>query len=134
VVGTLGSLSSMQPFVDNGNGIFVLQVGGTPKAGIPDGMTLVKDERGKQLMSLVAAEGVIGRLTAGPPDMPADRLEYLRSAYMKTLSDPEFLAEAKKLDVPIFFTDGPTTEKIVKQALAQTPETVKLLATVVNAK
>jgi tripartite-type tricarboxylate transporter receptor subunit TctC len=134
VVGTLGSLSSMQPFVDNGNGIFVLQVGGTPKAGIPDGMTLVKDERGKQLMSLVAAEGVIGRLTAGPPDMPADRLEYLRSAYMKTLSDPEFLAEAKKLDVPIDAADGQTTEKIVKQALAQTPETVKLLATVVNAK
>jgi tripartite-type tricarboxylate transporter receptor subunit TctC len=134
VVGTLGSLSSLQPFVENGNGIFVLQVGGRAAAGIPNGMSMAKDDRGKQLMSLVGAEGEIGRLTAGPPDMPADRLDYLRSAYMKTMVDSEFLAEAKKLDVPIEAADGPATEKVVKQALTQSADTVKLLATVVNTK
>ena len=134
VIGTLGSLSTLQPFVDNGNGLFVLQIGGAPTPGIPDGVSLVKDDRGKQLMALVAAEGIIGRLTAGPPDIPADRLDYLRSAYLKTLADPDLQAEAKKLQVPIDTADGPTTEKIVKDALAQSPESVKLLASVVNEK
>jgi tripartite-type tricarboxylate transporter receptor subunit TctC len=134
VVGTLGSLSSLQPFVENGNGFFALQIGGKATAGVPDGMAMVEDDRGKQLMSLVAAEGVIGRLTAGPPEIPADRLDYLRSSYLKTLVDAEFLTEAKKLDVPVEPADGPTTEKIVKDGLNQTPDTIKLLAAIVNAK
>ena len=33
-----------------------------------------------------------------PPSLPKDRLEILRKAFKDTLEDPEFMAEAKKIE------------------------------------
>ena len=38
----------------------------------------------------------MGRPVAGPPGMPADRLQALRAAFDAAVKDPEFLADAKK--------------------------------------
>jgi len=43
----------------------------------------------------------LGRSLAAPPETPADRLEILRAATRKTMTDPDFLEDAKKLDVDI---------------------------------
>ena len=92
------------------------------------------NDRDRHLMAMIAAESVIGRLTAGPPGIPADRLELLRSAYARTLQDPDLLDEAKKLDIPIEPLDGPQTAKVIEDAMKQSPDTVQFVASLVRAK
>jgi tripartite-type tricarboxylate transporter receptor subunit TctC len=48
----------------------------------------------------------LGRLTAAPPDISPARLAVLRQAYMDTLTDPDLLAEAARLNLPIDAWDG----------------------------
>jgi tripartite-type tricarboxylate transporter receptor subunit TctC len=47
-----------------------------------------------------------------PPGTPAERLQILQQAFVKTLRDRELTAEAKKADLEVAPIDGPTTAKI----------------------
>ena len=69
-----------------------------------DSLTLAPAKQA--LLRLVATQGEFGRVTAGPPGIPADRLATLRGAYLATLGDPAFLAEADRLRLPIDGLDG----------------------------
>ena len=69
----------------------------------------------------------ISRLTAGPSDIPADRLKALRDAYQAATSDPEFLAKAKEIGVPVDPKIGDDVGNLVKGAMNQTPEVVSFL-------
>jgi len=75
----------------------------------------------------VRSQGEISRLTAGPPGIPADRLEALRTAFSKALSDPELKAKAAKLGRPVEPAPGEEVAKLVNAALDQSPETIKLI-------
>jgi len=46
-----------------------------------------------------------------PPGTPPERLQVLQQGFIKTLSDPELIAEAKKADLEVEPIDGPTTAK-----------------------
>ncbi len=127
VCAQIGSTSSLAPFVENGHGKFILQVGGESEEGVPQARDLATDERGRSIIALIDALSEISRLTAGPPGIPEDRLQVLRDAYMAALTDPELLAEAEKLDIPIEQASGADVEERVKAALSQPPETVTLL-------
>ena len=127
VCAQIGSTSSLAPFVENGHGKFILQVGGTSEEGVPQARDLAKDERGRAIIALIDALSEISRLTAGPPGIPEDRLQVLRDAYMAALTDPDLLAEAEKLDIPIEPASGAEVEQRVKAALEQPAETVALL-------
>jgi hypothetical protein len=43
----------------------------------------------------------MGRPFAAPPGVPAERIALLRQAFDATLRDPQFLADAKKLQMEI---------------------------------
>jgi hypothetical protein len=45
------------------------------------------------------------------PGTPPERLQVIQQAFIKTLRDPELLAEAKKADLEIAPIDGSTTAK-----------------------
>jgi tripartite-type tricarboxylate transporter receptor subunit TctC len=45
------------------------------------------------------------------PGTPPDRLQILQQAFIKTLRDPELVAEAKKAQLEVNAIDGPTTAK-----------------------
>jgi tripartite-type tricarboxylate transporter receptor subunit TctC len=130
--GTIGSESSYKQFVGDGNGFYAMQIGGTASSGMPDAEQFAKDEPARRMLKMISAQSDIARLTAGPPGIPADRLAYLRDVYMKALADPELLAEAKKLDAPIDPADGAYVQKVVEEAMQQTPENVSLLAAAVK--
>ena len=71
-----------------------------------------------QIFKLVFARQPMGRPFLAPPGLPADRVEALRSAFMETLEDREFLAEAFRalvttgVDV-ILFTSSSTVDGVV---------------------
>jgi len=57
----------------------------------------------------------------------AAQLAELRAGYVAALADPELLAEAETLGIPIDPADGTAVEGLVKAALAQSPETVEIV-------
>ncbi len=100
IQGTLASRSSWELFVANGHGRFIAQIGGSNK-DVPQLRDMVTDEKAKALIALIQSQGDIQRFTAGPPDIPKDRLDALRAAYRKAMEDPELQAKAAKLERPI---------------------------------
>src|SRR5690606_34090701 len=68
---------------------------------VPSALDLVTDPEKRAILELILVRQETGRPIVGPPGMPADRLATLRKAFDATMKDPEFLAEAKKLQLDI---------------------------------
>lgn len=118
----VSSRSSMETFVAAGSGRFLVEFGGAPGSALPNGDALPKTDAGKAVVSLIEDMAKFSRLTAGPPDIPADRLALLRAAYLAALSDPGFLAEAKTLNLPISPAPGEVVAERIAAALKPSPE------------
>jgi putative tricarboxylic transport membrane protein len=129
VVAQVGTADSLEEFVKQGHGYFALALSGSPKAlpGVPRASQYIKDEHGKRLLALLQTLSEIGRLTAGPPGIPPKVLAFERNALMAVMKDPQFLAEAKKLDLDIDPLPGDVVAAKIKAALDQPPETVAAL-------
>lgn len=132
-VGAIASRSSYEAFVKNGYGRFIAQIGGK-QTDLPQLQTLIKDPKGLTFVALIQSQGDIARLTSGPPGIPADRLEALRGAYKKALEDPELVAKAQKLGIPLEPAYGDDVLKLIKDALNQPPEVIAVVKNALEAK
>ncbi|HET7679989.1 MAG TPA: tripartite tricarboxylate transporter substrate-binding protein [Xanthobacteraceae bacterium] len=83
--------------------------------GVPHIYDFAKSEDDKKIMHVIYGTHALGRPISGPPGIPADRAEALRNAFNATMTDPEFLAEARKQDMPIASLTGEQTEKFIAQ-------------------
>jgi tripartite-type tricarboxylate transporter receptor subunit TctC len=72
----------------------------------------------RQMLRLIFARQVMGRPFVAPPGIPADRLAALRRAFMQTLADREFLADAAKARLEIAGVTGEEVEKLVTELYA----------------
>jgi len=81
-------------------------------------------EGSRRLASVVLAAGALGRPMLGTPGIPPDRVKILRDAFNATIKDPEFLADLDKRKFDLDAVPGDELEKIVRDALNQTPETI----------
>jgi tripartite-type tricarboxylate transporter receptor subunit TctC len=79
--------------------------------------------RQKQILKLVTSRQTMGRPFAAPPGVPEARKQALRNAFMATLKDPAFLAEAKKLRLDVNPVSGTDVEKLIGD-LYSTPKDV----------
>lgn len=131
--GTIGSESSYAQFVKQGQGSYLLQFGGPRAGSIPHAMPFAATPDAKKLLSLIAAESEVSRLTAGPPGIPADRLELLRRVYLEALADPGFQAQARKMDAPVEPLGGREVQQVIDQALQLPPSGLRLLQQAVSA-
>ena len=129
VAAQVGTIDSFEQFVKSGHGYWALALSGTPEAlpGVPRVDRYLKDERGRKLIALLQGLSEMGRLTAGPPNIPADVLAVERQALTETMTDPAFLADAKKLALPIDFLPGDVVATKMNTILNQPPETVEAL-------
>jgi tripartite-type tricarboxylate transporter receptor subunit TctC len=131
-----GSRSSYESFVSNGYGKILLQVGGDdPK--LPQLAAIIKDasKEAKEVVALMESQAEIARLTAGPPAIPAGRLAALRVAYKAALDNPELRAKAEKADRPVVpYLIGDDVQKKVASALDQSPETIAMVARILDIK
>ncbi|HEY6367627.1 MAG TPA: tripartite tricarboxylate transporter substrate-binding protein [Candidatus Binatia bacterium] len=82
-------------------------------------------EAERRLLPLVLAATDFGRPIVAPPGVAADKVKILRDAFMKTMSDPELLAEAKRKNFDITPTTGEELEALAKQVISQSPEVVE---------
>jgi tripartite-type tricarboxylate transporter receptor subunit TctC len=70
-------------------------------AGVPFMLDLAKSDEQKQMLRLTLAPQAMARPFVGPPGVPADRAKALQKAFDDTMKDPEFLAEAKRLNLDV---------------------------------
>lgn len=73
------------------------------------------DEAKRMIRSVIHTIAPTVRPYVFPPDTPKDRVETLRRAFMSTMKDQEFLAEAAKARLDINPLDGATLEANVKE-------------------
>jgi len=78
---------------------------------------LAQNEDDRQALALIVSGVAMGRPLVAPPEVPADRVEALRRAFDKSLADPEFLAEAKKLNLDINALSGERIQKIATETV-----------------
>jgi tripartite-type tricarboxylate transporter receptor subunit TctC len=125
----LGAESTFASFVSNGSGYYALAVSDDLRAHprVPSAREFVTSAEGERLLGLIEGISQLGRLTAGPPGVPAAMLAALREAYSRALADKELLAEAKQVLLPIDPLVGEAVARAMASALDQTPESVALL-------
>jgi len=76
-----------------------------------------------QVASVVSMPTALGYAHWVAPGVPAERVEALRQAYMATLMDPEFLAEAQKLNMELRPQTGAQVGTLAKR-VADMPKPV----------
>ncbi len=136
VAGALNAASSHDAFVKRGEGKYVLAITGrgTNVPNVPQARDLVRDPAHLRLLGMMETVAELGRLTSGPPGIPADRLELLRNAYMKAVADPELLAQARRMNIPIQPARGEIVATKIRAVLSQPPEVAANLKRVVGAR
>ena len=80
---------------------------------VPLVMDLAKTEEQKTILKLIFGRQVMGRPYVAPPDVPKERVAILRKAFMDTMADKEFLAEAEKAKFEVTPVSGETIENLV---------------------
>jgi tripartite-type tricarboxylate transporter receptor subunit TctC len=99
---------------------------------VPLIMDLVKTPEQRAVMRLIFARQVMGRPFLAPPGVPAERLAILRRAFMDTMRDKAFLAEADKIKLEITPVSGEAVQKLVAEIYATPPQIVKQAAQAVK--
>jgi tripartite-type tricarboxylate transporter receptor subunit TctC len=89
---------------------------------VPLVMELAQNDEQRAMFKLIFARQVMGRPYQAPPGIPADRLVALQQAFMDTMADKDFLAEADKAQFEITPVAGEAIEKLVGEILKTPPE------------
>ena len=131
--GFFSGFSSVEPLVKQGRAQYIMQFG-NDIPNVPNALDLADNEDAKAVARLLNSQSELGRLTAGPPDIPADRLRALRAAYRGVMESEAFLAEARKLDLPTVPMYGDDIRDRVVEALAQPPAVRELLKEITAVK
>lgn len=77
----------------------------------------------RQALQLFFARNELGRPFVAPPGVPQDRLDALRKGFEETMTDPGFVADAKKQQLNIVPTSWQTIQEDVAKAY-ETPKDV----------
>jgi hypothetical protein len=83
-----------------------------------------KTDEQREILKLIFARNVMGRPYLAPPNLPPDRLAALRQAFMDTMTDKNFLAEADKAQLEVNPVSGADVENLVKDVYATPPDIV----------
>ena len=78
---------------------------------IPLAINYAKTDEARTLLRVADNVHVYQFPYSVPPGTPPERLQVLQQGFVKTLRDPELVAEAKKADLEVEPIDGPTTAK-----------------------
>ncbi len=104
----------------------IIQIAAKPHPelkGVPFVMDMAKSPDDVRVLEFLVARQYMGRPYVAPPKVPADRVAALRKAFDDTMTDPKFIADAKKVRTPLSPIDGKEVERHIKKLFA-TPKSV----------
>jgi tripartite-type tricarboxylate transporter receptor subunit TctC len=109
----------------------LVQLALSKHADLPDVpliVDLARNDEQRQILRLIFARQVMGRPFLAPPNVPRDRLEALRKAFMDTMNDKDFLADTERAQLEITPVPGGQIEQLVKEIYATPPEVAQKAA------
>ena len=127
--------ATLQHWLDEKKLLPMLQVASAKHADLQDVpllMELAPDDEARYVFRFRVARQVIGRPFFGPPEVPADRAAALRKAFIDTLNDGEFLAEADKAKLEINPVPAERIEVLLRELYAIPPDITKKAAVLFN--
>jgi tripartite-type tricarboxylate transporter receptor subunit TctC len=123
------TLVSQQPEWVKGEKVHLLAQMATRKderfATVPLITDLAANDEQRHVIGLVIAGQAIARPFFAPPDIPEDRKAALRSAFDKTMQDPEFRADAERGKMDVNPMPGTEREKFLKDLYAAPKDLVE---------
>lgn len=102
--------------------------------GVPLAVDYAKSDEGKKLLRIAGDLYGKQRLYSLPPQVPAERVRALQKAFVDTLKDAPFLAEAEKAKLEIDPIDGPGIEKMVQGLYDIDPAIINRVKQLLKAK
>jgi tripartite-type tricarboxylate transporter receptor subunit TctC len=90
---------------------------------VPLAKELARTDEQREIIDLIQSSQIMARPYAAPQDLPAERIEALRAAFLATLKDPELLESAKKVSLEIEPVPGKKIQDVLNQ-LSKIPQEV----------
>jgi len=93
---------------------------------VPNARDLAPDAGSRALIEFMDATLLLSWPYAAPPGIPADRAAILQKAFMDTVKDPEYIAEADKQKMELSPISGADIQKVLQDLTAKmTPELIE---------
>ena len=131
---SLETLFGREPLIGwskNGFVRVLIQTGKKRDSKLPDVPTIWElmnehktTDAGKRLATVILAVGAFGRPYVSSPGLPSDRAKLLQGAFRKTLTDPDFQAQAKERKLDIDPVAGEELEVLAREVMAQPADVV----------
>jgi len=113
----------------NGNKLnFLAQTGLQKSVALPDVPMVsefARNSTDRAVFQLLDYREIMGRPYAAPPGVPGDRVAALRRAFDDTMRDPDFRAEARRLNLEVEPTDHKGIEAMIAGAYSMPAEVVR---------
>ena len=94
---------------------------------VPLVVDLAQTDEQRQILKLIFARQVMGRPFLAPPGIAPERAAILRKAFIDTMADPAFLADAEKTQLEVNPVSGEEVQKLVAEVY-RTPAEVAMKA------
>ena len=113
------------------------QIGLKPEVGfenVPLLLDLAKNDTERAIIKLYSVPIALGRPVLTTPDVPAERIAALRRAFDATMTDAEFLADAKRSRLDVSPVSGVELQRIIEDLVATPPAMIAAAKSAVEAK
>ena len=89
---------------------------------------------GPQAANFLSADVVLAWPLVAPPDLPAERVQELRTAFLAMMKDPELRAEAAKLKLEVAPVPGQEMQELIEQLYGSPPDVIELVKKINSAQ
>lgn len=114
--------------LESGDAVMVVQMVSKPHPQLPKvplAVNYAKTEEARQLIDTgVTVPAITNRPFVVPPGTPKDRVQLLRKAFLATMDDPEFKADAKKTKLDLDPIGGEEVQKMIASIFKLPPSLV----------
>ena len=125
-------------YVQEGRLRFLLQFGRETRWGrmpdVPTARELARNPQDRAMLELVELPFRVTYPYVMPPNVPADRAAIMQKAFMQTFEDPDYLVEAKKLDLDVSPLDGATVRDMIARLAQSPPELIARYKAILEGK
>jgi tripartite-type tricarboxylate transporter receptor subunit TctC len=107
--------------------LFNLEADRLPNLDVPSIFEFTETDDQRRMLTLFSTGVLFGRPIVAPPDVPADRIAVLRSAFEDAMADQELIEQAKKLGLELGVVRGDELSRMATQIMATPRESVERL-------
>jgi tripartite-type tricarboxylate transporter receptor subunit TctC len=104
------------------------------KVGIPLAVAYARDDQQRRILAIVNSQQIFAFPYCVAAEVPADRVEILRRAFMATWRDPDLLQDAAKMHLDVGPISGEEVQSLLQKIYASPPSLLQSVREAVRPK